>query len=164
MVRVPELFGDGGNHHESEGTAQVKEEPGEEVPTVVGSPSASLNARSTDRQSPGRSSVDRKEVSLATESELNPPPPPQVPSGTPADRNASSDPPGEDSTAKAVGYSATTTTAQISGGKMSKSTKTAWKKLKAPVSDVEENPSGRRPNRRFRIAGSLLRTSSGKTT
>ncbi|KAK1944850.1 hypothetical protein P3T76_003383 [Phytophthora citrophthora] len=53
MVRVPGSFGDGGYHRGSEETAQVKEEPEEEVPTVVGSPSAPLNARFTDRQSPG---------------------------------------------------------------------------------------------------------------
>jgi hypothetical protein len=133
MVRVPGSIGDAGFHRESQDDAQVSHGSGDEAPTVAGSPTASLNARSTDRPSPGRSSADGIEDGLATDQEDKPRSPPQVPSGTPAGLDASQDLPDEGPYARANEPSSTTTRA-ASGAKSAK-TKAARKKLKAPDSD-----------------------------
>ncbi|KAE9261458.1 hypothetical protein PR003_g33924, partial [Phytophthora rubi] len=102
MVRVPGSLGDAGFHRESQDDAQVSNGSGDETPT------ASLNARSTDRLSPGRSSADGIEDDLAKDLEEKPRFPPKVPSGTPADPDASQDPPDEGSFARAKELSSTT--------------------------------------------------------
>jgi hypothetical protein len=136
MVRVPGSLGDAGFHRESQDDAQVSHGPGDEAPTVAGSPTASLNARSTDRPSPGRSSADGIEDGLATYQEDKPRSPPRVPSGAPAGLDASQDLPDEGPYAKANEPSSTTTRA-ASGAKSAR-TKAARKKLKAPDSDGED--------------------------
>jgi hypothetical protein len=136
MVRVPASLGDAGFHRESQDDAQVSHGSGDETPTEMGSPTASLNARSTDRPSPGRSSADGIEDGLATDQEEKPRFPPQVPSGTPAGPDASQDLPDEGSFAQANDPSSTTTHA--APGAKSVKTKAARKKLKAPDSDGED--------------------------
>ncbi|KAE8969963.1 hypothetical protein PR001_g27056 [Phytophthora rubi] len=100
MVRVPRSLVDAGYHRESQDDAQMSNGSGDETPTETGSPTASLNKRSTDRPSPGRSSADGTEEDLAMDLEEKPRFPPKVPSGTPADPDASQDPPEEDSLVK----------------------------------------------------------------
>ncbi|KAE9277777.1 hypothetical protein PF008_g28774 [Phytophthora fragariae] len=130
MVRVPGSLGDAGFHRESQDDEQMSNGSGDETPAEVGSPTASLNAGSTDRLNPGRSSADRIEDDLTTDLEEKPRFPPKVPLGTPADPDASQDPPDEGSFARAKELSSTTTPAAV--GAASKKTKAARKKLKAP--------------------------------
>ncbi|KAE8975280.1 hypothetical protein PF011_g24548 [Phytophthora fragariae] len=136
MVRVPGSLGDAGYHRESQDDAQMSNGSGDETPTETGSPTASLNKRSTDRPSPGRSSADETEEDLATDLEEKPSFPPKVPSGTPADPDASQDPPEEDPLVKTRRPSSITTLA--SSGAASKKTKAARKKLKAPDAEGED--------------------------
>ncbi|KAE8991307.1 hypothetical protein PR002_g20894 [Phytophthora rubi] len=136
MVRVPGSLGDAGYHRESQDDAQMSNGSGDETPTETGSPTASLNMRSTDRPSPGRSSADGTEEDLATDLEEKPRFPPKVPSGTPADPDASQDPPEEDPLVKTRRSSSTTTLA--SSGAASKKTKAARQKLKAPDAESED--------------------------
>ena len=92
MVRVPGSFGDSGFHRESQEDAQVKIEPGEEASSEVGSTKTLLNeTRSADRWSFWGNSVDGREVDPDPVLEEKPLYPPQVPSGTPADLDASQD-------------------------------------------------------------------------
>ncbi|KAE9282870.1 hypothetical protein PR003_g27290, partial [Phytophthora rubi] len=76
------------------------------------------------------------EEDLATDLEEKPRFPPKVPSGTPADPDASQDPPEEDPLVKTNRPSSTTTLA--SSGAASKKTKAARKKRKAPDAESED--------------------------
>ncbi|KAE8901617.1 hypothetical protein PF005_g25030 [Phytophthora fragariae] len=136
MVRVPGSLGASGYHRESQDDAQMSNGSGDETPTETGSPTASLSMRSTDRPSPGRSSADGTDEDLATDLEEKPRFPPKVPSGTPADPDASQDPTDEGLFARAKELSSTTTPA--TSGAASKKTKAARKKLKAPDSESED--------------------------
>ncbi|KAE8908537.1 hypothetical protein PF005_g10715 [Phytophthora fragariae] len=135
MVRVPGSLGDAGFHRESQNDAQMSNGSGDETPTETGSPTVSLNMRSTDRPSPGRSSAHGTEADLATDLEEKPCFPPKAPSGTPADPDASQDPPEEDPLVK-TRRSSSTTLASL--GAASKKTKAARKKLKAPDAESED--------------------------
>ncbi|POM60895.1 hypothetical protein PHPALM_30189 [Phytophthora palmivora] len=91
MVRVPGSSGDSqGFHRESdEDATKIKLEPGIEALAEGVSPEALLSeAEYTHRQSAGRSSVDDKEGGPAMDLEEKPQPPPQAPSGAPAERNS----------------------------------------------------------------------------
>ncbi|GMF18019.1 unnamed protein product [Phytophthora fragariaefolia] len=69
---------------------------GNEATTNIGSPTTPLNQdRSAERQSFGRSSTDGTEEGPVMDLEDKPRPPPQVPSGTPADLDEKLDPPDE---------------------------------------------------------------------
>ncbi|KAG2988364.1 hypothetical protein PC128_g24036 [Phytophthora cactorum] len=81
MMRVPGSLGDAGFHRESQEDAHLSNELGEEAPTEIGTPTASLSARSTDQQGAGRSLPDGIEEALAIELEEKPLPPPQAPMG-----------------------------------------------------------------------------------
>ncbi|KAE9275578.1 hypothetical protein PF001_g26516 [Phytophthora fragariae] len=156
MVRVPGSLGDAGYHRESQDDAQMSNGSRDETPTETGSPTASLNARSTDRLSPGRSSADGIEDDLATDLEEKPRFPPKVPSGTPADPDASQDPPDEGSFARAKELSSTTTPA--ASGAASKKTKAARKKLKAPDSEGEDRTVSNSTWSRSKMEMAYLRT------
>ncbi|EGZ20643.1 hypothetical protein PHYSODRAFT_328731 [Phytophthora sojae] len=92
MVRVPGSLGDSGFHRELVEDAQVKNEPGEEASSHIGSTKTLLNkTRSADRQSARRTSVDGIEGDLETDLEDKPQHPPQVPLGTPVDLGANRD-------------------------------------------------------------------------
>ncbi|KAL4157710.1 hypothetical protein PRNP1_003495 [Phytophthora ramorum] len=140
MVRVPGSSGDSqGFHREStEEDVKIKTEPGNESSTEDGSPPTALKAPgSSDRESAGRSSDDVMEEGSAMDLEEKPHPPPQVPSGTPADHDANRDPPDEGSTVKTEGPSSKTTPpASLATSK--KKSKTSRKKLKAPESEAED--------------------------
>jgi hypothetical protein len=139
MVRVPGSSGDSGFHRESTEDVKIKAEPGLKTSAEDGSPQTSLKEEgSTDRQSFGRNSDDvKKEEGSAMDLEEKPYPPPQVPSGTPADRDANRDPPDESPLGKTKGPSSKTTppASQPTSKKRSKS---ARKKLEAPESEGEE--------------------------
>ncbi|KAE9020853.1 hypothetical protein PR002_g12426 [Phytophthora rubi] len=82
MVRVPGSSGDSGFHHESQEEVKVKIEQGDQASSDLGSTTTPLNeARPTDRQSAGRSSIDGKEADPDPDLEDKPQSPPQVPSG-----------------------------------------------------------------------------------
>uniref|UniRef100_H3H504 CCHC-type domain-containing protein n=1 Tax=Phytophthora ramorum TaxID=164328 RepID=H3H504_PHYRM len=140
MVRVPGSSGDSqGFHREStEEDVKIKTEPGNESSTEDESPPTALKAPgSSDRESAGRSSDDVMEEGSAMDLEEKPHPPPQVPSGTPADHDANRDPPDEGSTVKTEGPSSKTTPpASLATSK--KKSKTSRKKLKAPESKAED--------------------------
>ncbi|KAL4115144.1 hypothetical protein PRIC2_014038 [Phytophthora ramorum] len=140
MVRVPGSLGDSGFHREfAEEDVQVKKEPGDQASSEIGSTTTLLNeARSADRQSPGRSSADRQEEGDPDpDLEEKPRFPPQVPSGTPADLDSHRDLPNDEVKAKPEPYSFTNPPAPRSTTKKKKS-KAARKKLKAPESDAED--------------------------
>ncbi|KAG3079591.1 hypothetical protein PI125_g20674 [Phytophthora idaei] len=62
MVHVPGSLGGSGFHRESVEDVQVKQKPRDEALSQIGSTTTPLNeARSADWQSPGRSSVNRKQ-------------------------------------------------------------------------------------------------------
>ncbi|KAE9268451.1 hypothetical protein PF008_g31118 [Phytophthora fragariae] len=155
MVRVPGSLGDAGFHRESQDDAQMSNGSGDETPTETGSPKASLNKRSTDRPSPGRSSADGTEEDLATDLEEKPRFPPKVPSGTPADPDASQDPPDEGSFARAKELSSTTT--PVASGAASKKTKAARKKLKAPDPEGEDRTVSKSTGSRSKLEMAYLR-------
>uniref|UniRef100_H3H7A3 Uncharacterized protein n=1 Tax=Phytophthora ramorum TaxID=164328 RepID=H3H7A3_PHYRM len=114
-------------------------EPGNESSTEEGSPPTAPKAPgSTDRESAGRSSDDVKEEGSAIDLEEKPHPPPQVPSGTPADRDANRDPPDEGPTVKTEGSSSKTTPPVPHATSKKKKSKTSRKKLKAPESEAED--------------------------
>jgi hypothetical protein len=138
MVRVPGSSGDSGFHRESTEDVKIKAESGLKTSAEDGSPQTSLKEEgSTDRQSFGRSSDDvKKEEGSAMDLEEKPHPPPQVPSGTPADRDANRDPPDEGPLGKTKGPSSKTTPASQPTSK--KKSKAVRKKLKAPESEGEE--------------------------
>uniref|UniRef100_H3H6F8 Retrotransposon gag domain-containing protein n=1 Tax=Phytophthora ramorum TaxID=164328 RepID=H3H6F8_PHYRM len=125
MVRVPGSSGDSqGFHREStEEDVKIKMESGNESSTEEGSPPTALKAPgSSDRESAGRSSDDVKEEGSAMDLEDKPQTPLQVPSGTPAERDANRDPPDEVPHATSK----------------KKKSKTSRKKLKAPESEAED--------------------------
>uniref|UniRef100_H3H6Y7 Uncharacterized protein n=1 Tax=Phytophthora ramorum TaxID=164328 RepID=H3H6Y7_PHYRM len=141
MVRVPGSSGDSqGFHREStEEDVKIKMEPGNESSTEEESPPTALKApRSTDRESAGRSSDDVKEEGSAMDLEEKPQTPPQVPSGTPADRDWHRDPPDEGTTVKTEGPSSKTTPPVPHATSKKKKSKTSRKKLKAPESEAED--------------------------
>ena len=109
MVRVPGSFEASGFHRESTGEdVKIKLEPGIDVSATEGSAQTQDRTRSPDRQSFGRGSYDSKlkEEDLAMDLEEKPQTPPQVPSGTTADRSAKSDlPPDEYPMTKVNKYS-----------------------------------------------------------
>ncbi|EGZ18354.1 hypothetical protein PHYSODRAFT_261333 [Phytophthora sojae] len=138
MVRVPGSLGDAGFHRESQDDAHVSNESGNEAPTELGSPAASLkngssNQQSARRISTGGSEADRDDPDL----EEKPLPPPQVLPRTPAGRAAKHDPPDEHPAAKAVGSSAKNP-AQTKGAMSKKKTRAARKKLRAPDAEPED--------------------------
>ncbi|KAG4225797.1 hypothetical protein PC116_g25781 [Phytophthora cactorum] len=105
MVRVPGTFGGSGFHRESHEDVQVKIDPGEEASSEVGSTMTQLKeVRSADRRSAGRNSVDGREADPNPDLEEKPLYPPQVPSGTPADLDASRDPLMKEGKVKAIRY------------------------------------------------------------
>ncbi|GMF29864.1 unnamed protein product [Phytophthora lilii] len=117
MVRVPGSSGDTGFHRESlEGVdVPLKLEPKTEVALELGSPTSLLNeAGSTDRQSPGRSSVGETEEDLLEE---KPQPPPHASSAGIAGHDPNSDPQDEGVKVKTEGTSSTTTAPQASRGR-----------------------------------------------
>uniref|UniRef100_H3HA76 CCHC-type domain-containing protein n=1 Tax=Phytophthora ramorum TaxID=164328 RepID=H3HA76_PHYRM len=129
-----------GFHRESnQEDVKIKIKPGNESSTEDGSPSTMLIAQgSSSQQSTGRDSDDtKKEAGSAMDLEEKPYPPPQVPSGTPADRDANRDPPDEDPMAKAKG-SSPKTTPPISRSASKKRSPTGRTKMKAPESDAED--------------------------
>ncbi|KAE8893726.1 hypothetical protein PF003_g22062 [Phytophthora fragariae] len=84
MVRVPGSSGDSGFHRESQEEVKVKIEQGDQASSDLGSTTTPLNeARTADRQSAGRNSIDGKKADPDPDLEDKPQPPPQVPSGTP---------------------------------------------------------------------------------
>ncbi|KAE8875916.1 hypothetical protein PF003_g39994 [Phytophthora fragariae] len=84
MVRVPGSSGDSGFHRESQEEVKVKIEQGDQASSDLGSTTTPLNeARTADRQSAGRNSIDGKEADPDPDLEDKPQPPPQVSSGTP---------------------------------------------------------------------------------
>uniref|UniRef100_H3H491 Retrotransposon gag domain-containing protein n=1 Tax=Phytophthora ramorum TaxID=164328 RepID=H3H491_PHYRM len=130
-----------GFHREStEEDVKIKTEPGNESSTEDGSPPTALKAPgSSDRESAGRSSDDVMEEGSAMDLEEKPhPPPPQVPSGTPADRDANRDPPDEGPTVKTERPSSKTTPPASHPTAKKNKSKTSRKKLKAPESDAED--------------------------
>ncbi|KAG4038931.1 hypothetical protein PC123_g25509 [Phytophthora cactorum] len=77
MVRVSGSLGDSGFHRKSQEDVQVKIEPGEEASSEVGSTTTQLNeARSADRRSAGRNSVDGREADPNLDLEEKPLSPP----------------------------------------------------------------------------------------
>ncbi|KAI9985283.1 hypothetical protein PInf_004609 [Phytophthora infestans] len=154
MVRVPGSFGDLGFHRESQEDAQVKIDPGEEASSEVGSTKTLLNeTRSADRWSFGRNSVDGREVDPDPDLEEKPLYPPQVPSGTPADLDASQDPLTKQGKVKAKRYAfadlpvkptlyLNPTPLVEETRKKTKTSKTTRKKMQAPES--EEDQAGSR--------------------
>ncbi|KAG2761217.1 hypothetical protein PC116_g26898 [Phytophthora cactorum] len=77
MVRVSGSLGDSGFHRKSQEDVQVKIEPGEEASSEVGSTTTQLNeARSADRRSAGRNSVDGREADPNPDLEEKPLSPP----------------------------------------------------------------------------------------
>ncbi|KAG2764130.1 hypothetical protein PC129_g21937 [Phytophthora cactorum] len=105
MVRVPGSLGDSGFHRESEDDVQVKIEPGEEASSEVGSMTTQLNeARSADRRSAGRNSVDGREADPDLDLEEKPLYPPQGPPETPADPDLRRDPLTKEGKVKAKRY------------------------------------------------------------
>ncbi|POM80280.1 Hypothetical protein PHPALM_1903 [Phytophthora palmivora] len=101
----------------------------------IGSPTTPLNQdRSADRQSFGRSSTDGTEEGRAKDLEEKPLPPPQVPSGTPADPDSSRDLQDESPPAKAI----QTLVSKSSTKKKSARSKPLRKKMKAPGSDADD--------------------------
>ncbi|OWZ04394.1 hypothetical protein PHMEG_00023714 [Phytophthora megakarya] len=87
MVRVPGSSGDSGFHRESQEEIQVKTEQGNEMSSDARSTTVSLNARSTDRQSGRRNSVDGSKADLDPDPDLEEKPHPEQVSDmeTPAD-------------------------------------------------------------------------------
>uniref|UniRef100_H3H4A0 Uncharacterized protein n=1 Tax=Phytophthora ramorum TaxID=164328 RepID=H3H4A0_PHYRM len=109
-----------------------------ESSTEDGSSSTALKAPgSSDRQSAGRSSDDAKEAGSEMDLEEKPYPPPQAPTGAPADHDANRDPPDEGPTVKTEGLSSTTTP-PTSRSAPKKKSKTSRMKMKAPESDAED--------------------------
>uniref|UniRef100_H3H706 Uncharacterized protein n=1 Tax=Phytophthora ramorum TaxID=164328 RepID=H3H706_PHYRM len=128
-----------GFHREStQEDVKSKIDPGMESSTEDGSPSTALKAPgSSDRQSAGRSSDDAKEAGSEMDLEEKPYPPPQAPTGAPADHDANRDPPDEGPTVKTEGLSSTTTP-PTSRSAPKKKSKTSRMKMKAPESDAED--------------------------
>ncbi|OWY92013.1 hypothetical protein PHMEG_00039148, partial [Phytophthora megakarya] len=93
MVRVPGSSGDSGFHRESQEDGQVKIEQGIEMSSDPGSTTTSLNARSANRQSARRNSVDGNEDDLDPDPDLEEKPhPPRVSDmETPADPDSRQD-------------------------------------------------------------------------
>ncbi|KAH7460378.1 uncharacterized protein KRP23_14746 [Phytophthora ramorum] len=140
MVRVPGSSGNSQGFHRESTQEDVKSkiEPGMESSTEDGSPSTALKAPgSSDRQSAGRSSDDAKEAGSEMDLEEKPYPPPQAPTGAPADHDANRDPPDEGPTVKTEGLSSTTTP-PTSRSAPKKKSKTSRMKMKAPESDAED--------------------------
>ncbi|POM72519.1 Hypothetical protein PHPALM_10752, partial [Phytophthora palmivora] len=129
-----------GFHRESdEDATKIKLEPGIEASAEGVSPQTLLSeAGYTHHQSTGRSSDDVKEEGSAMDLEEKPHPPPQAPSGAPADRDANHGPLDEDPSAKADRTSSTTTPPASRVAAKKKKPKTMRKKLKAPDSDAED--------------------------
>ncbi|POM81158.1 Hypothetical protein PHPALM_908, partial [Phytophthora palmivora] len=135
MVRVPGSLGDSGFHRESHEEAHADLRSGKLASLEIGSPTTPLNQdRSADRQSFGRSSTDGTEEGPATDLEEKPLPPPQVPSGTPADHDSSRDLQDESPLAKAI----QTLVSKSSTKKKSARSRPLRKKLKAPGSDADD--------------------------
>uniref|UniRef100_H3HAJ5 Uncharacterized protein n=1 Tax=Phytophthora ramorum TaxID=164328 RepID=H3HAJ5_PHYRM len=140
MVRVPGSSGNSQGFHRESTQEDVKSkiEPGMESSTEDGSPSTALKAPgSSDRQSAGRSSDDAKEAGSEMDLEEKPYPPPQAPTGAPADHDANRDPPDEGPTVKTEGLSSTTTP-PTSRSAPKKKSKTSRMKMKAPESGVDK--------------------------
>ncbi|KAG3185070.1 hypothetical protein PC128_g13438 [Phytophthora cactorum] len=147
MVRVPDS--NQGFHRESQEDVQVKIEPGEEVSSEVGLSTTQLNeARSADRRSAGRNSVDGREAD--PDLEENPLYPPQVPPWTPASR----DPLTKEGKVKAKRYEFADSPIQPTSYLKSSplvaktdmkndTTKTMRKKMKAPGSKEEDHARSR---------------------
>jgi len=149
MVRVPGSFEASGFHRESTGDdVKVKLEPGIDVSATEGSAQTQDRTRSPDRQSFGRGSYDSKlkEEDLAMDLEEKPQTPPQVPSGTTADRSAKSDlPPDEYPMTKVNKYSFVESSPDAKTKKTAKTKKAVKKtapqakaKMKAPGSGGED--------------------------
>ncbi|POM76567.1 Reverse transcriptase [Phytophthora palmivora] len=135
MVHVPESLGDSGFHRESHEEAHADLRSGKPASLEVGSPTTPLNQdRSADRHSFGRRSTDGTEEGPATDLEEKPLPPPQVPSGTPADHDWSRDLQDESPSAKAI----QTLVSKSSTKKKSRRSKPLRKKMKAPGSDADD--------------------------
>ncbi|OWY90784.1 hypothetical protein PHMEG_00040931, partial [Phytophthora megakarya] len=147
MEHVPGSSGDSGFHCESEEDVQVKIEQGIEVSFDPGSTTTSLNARSTDRQSALRNSVDGNE-------EEKPHPPQVSDMETPADLDSRQDLLTKQTKVKAEPYSFIDPDKptlympkdpQVSRSKVGMPiSKTARKKMKAPeyAEDGDQNGSG----------------------
>ncbi|OWZ11766.1 hypothetical protein PHMEG_00015170 [Phytophthora megakarya] len=131
MVRVPGSSGDSqGFYRESdEDATKIKLEPGIEASAEGVSPQTLLSeAGYTQSQSAGRSSDNTKEEGPDMDLEEKPRPPPQAPSGAPADGDASRDPPVEARTAQAERTSATNTPSAARDATKKKKPKTARKR------------------------------------
>ncbi|GMF33489.1 unnamed protein product [Phytophthora fragariaefolia] len=142
MVRVPGSSGDSqGFHREStEEDVKIKTGPANELSTEEGSPPTTWKTPgSSDRQSAGRSSDDENEEGSAMALEEKPRPPPQVPSGTPADRDANRGPPDGDPTVATEGPSSNKTPPASHPASKKKKLKTARRKLKAPGSEAGDH-------------------------
>ncbi|POM81327.1 Hypothetical protein PHPALM_711 [Phytophthora palmivora] len=141
MVRVPGSSGDSqGFHRESdEDATKIKLESGIEASEEGVSPQTLLSeAGYTHHQSTGRSSDDVRVEGSAMDLEEKPHPPPQAPSGAPADSDANYGPLDEDPSAKADRTSSTTTPPSSCVAAKKKKPKTTRKKLKAPDSGAED--------------------------
>ncbi|OWY95759.1 hypothetical protein PHMEG_00034157 [Phytophthora megakarya] len=107
MVRVPGSSGDSEFHRESQAEVQVKPEQGNEMSLDDRSTTTSLNARSADRQSGRRDSVDGSEADLDPDPDLEEKPhPPQVSDmEAPADPDSRQDPLTKQTKVEAEAYS-----------------------------------------------------------
>ncbi|POM71305.1 LOW QUALITY PROTEIN: Hypothetical protein PHPALM_12140 [Phytophthora palmivora] len=133
MVRVPGSLGDSGFHRESYEETHADLRLGKPASLEIGSPTTLLNQdRSADRFE--RGSTDGTEEGPATDLEEKPLPPPQVPSGTPADFDSRRDLQDESPPAKAI----QTLVSKSSTKKKSARSKPLRKKLKAPGVDADE--------------------------
>ncbi|GMF51958.1 unnamed protein product [Phytophthora fragariaefolia] len=147
MVRVPGFSADSHGFHRESTKEDVKiktdiTEPRNELATEEESPSTTWQTpESIDLQCAERSSDDENEEGSAMGLEEKPRPPPQVLSGTPADRDSHRDPPDEDPTVKTEGSSFNKTPPAAHSTSKKKKLKTARRKLKAPGSKPETSNS-----------------------
>ncbi|POM59878.1 hypothetical protein PHPALM_31325 [Phytophthora palmivora] len=135
MAPVPGSLGDSGFHRESHEEAHADLRSGKPASLEIGSPTTPLNQdRSADRQSVGRSSTDGTVEDPIMDLEEKPLPPPQVPSGTPADLDSRRNRQDESPTAK-VNHALAP---KPSTKKKSVRSKRLWKKMKTPGSNADD--------------------------
>ncbi|OWZ06015.1 LOW QUALITY PROTEIN: hypothetical protein PHMEG_00021791 [Phytophthora megakarya] len=150
MVRVPGPSGDSGFHRESQEEVQVKTEQGNEMSTDARSTTTSLKARSADRQSARRNSVDGSGADLDPNPYLEEKPhPPQVSDKeTSAHPDSRQDPLSKQTKVKAEPYSfidpdkPTLYMPKDTQIRRKPRSKTARKKMKAPDDEEDDDHPG----------------------